>query len=83
MFNFRNVYLCFLALKLVSINFLKEIYFNSNFYLNSLKTKVPDNFYFYPNPFLLSSFVKNKNLPSKLLEPILIFFVMFIRTLKK
>ena len=66
MFNFRNVYLYFLALKLVSINFLKEIYFNSNFYLNSLKTKVPDNFYFYPNPFLLSSFVKNKNFAFKI-----------------
>ena len=66
MFNFKNVYFYFLAVKIITVNFLKELYFKSNFYLNSLKTKIPEHFYFYPNPFLLSSFVKNKNFSFKI-----------------
>ena len=48
------------------IRFLKNIYFSSNYYNNSLKTKIPDQLYFYPNPFLLSSFVNQKIFTFKL-----------------
>ena len=66
MFNFKAVYFYFLAVKILLINFLKNIYFSTNYYNNSLKTKLPENFYFYPNSFLLSSFVNQKIFKFKL-----------------
>ena len=66
MFSIRAAYFYFLVVKIVLIRFLKNIYFSSNYYNNSLKTKVPDQLYFYPNPFLLSSFVNQKIFTFKL-----------------
>ena len=66
MFSIRAAYFYFLVVKIVLIRFLKNIYFSSDYYNNSLKTKVPDQLYFYPNPFLLSSFVNQKIFTFKL-----------------
>ena len=66
MFNLKNVYFYFLAVKIVTVNFIREFYFKTNFYLKSLKSKIPEQLYFYPNPFLLSSFIKNKNFSFKI-----------------
>ena len=66
MFNLKNVYFYFLAVKIVTINLIREFYFKTNFYLKSLKSKIPEQLYFYPNPFLLSSFIKNKNFSFKI-----------------
>ena len=66
MFSIRAAYFYFLVVKIVLIRFLKNIYFSSNYYNNSLKTKIPDQLYFYPNPFLLSSFVNQKIFTFKL-----------------
>ena len=66
MFSIRAAYFYFLVVKIVLIRFLKNIYFSSNYYNNSLKTKVPNQLYFYPNPFLLSSFVNQKIFTFKL-----------------
>jgi uncharacterized heparinase superfamily protein len=66
MSNFKAAYFYFLAVKIVLTRFLKNIYFSTNYYNNSLKTKLPDQLYFYPNPFLLSSFVNRKAFTFKL-----------------
>jgi len=60
MFNLRTTYFYLLAVKIILIRFLKELYFTTNYYNKSLKTKTPEQLYFYPNPFLLSSFTNQK-----------------------
>ena len=47
-----NVFIC--------LRFVKQLYFSTSFYNNSLKAKTPEQFYFYPNPYLLSSFINQK-----------------------
>ena len=66
MFSFKAAYFYFLAVKIVLISFLKNIYFSTNYYNKSLKTKLPEQLYFYPNPFLLSSFISQKIFTVKL-----------------
>ena len=61
MFNIRAFYFYLLAVKIALARFLKKIYFTTNYYNKSLKTKLPEQLYFYPNPFLLSSFINQKN----------------------
>tara|TARA_Y100001970_G_scaffold158638_1_gene193977 strand:- start:2526 stop:4172 length:1647 start_codon:yes stop_codon:yes gene_type:complete len=60
MFNLKSIYFYFLALYISIIKFLKKIYFSTNIYNNSLKSKTPKQFYFHPNPFLLSSITNYK-----------------------
>ena len=66
MFKFKAVYFYFLAVKILLVGFLKKIYFSTHYYNRSLKTKLPEQLYFYPNPFLLSSFVNQKIFAFKL-----------------
>ena len=66
MFSFKSAYFYFLAVKILLLRFLKNIYFSTNHYNKSLKTKLPEQLYFYPNPFLLSSFVNHKIFAFKL-----------------
>ena len=66
MFKFRAAYFYFLAVKVILIKFLRNIYFSTNYYNKSLKTKLPEQLYFYPNPFLLSSFINQKTFTFKL-----------------
>jgi uncharacterized heparinase superfamily protein len=66
MFSFKAAYFYFLAVKIIFIRFLKNIYFSTNYYTKSLKTKLPEQLYFYPNPFLLSSFINQKIFTFKL-----------------
>ena len=66
MFSFKAVYFYFLAVKILVARFIKKIYFSTSYYNNSLKTKIHDQLYFYPNPFLLSSFVNQKIFTFKL-----------------
>ena len=61
MFNLKSIYFYFLAFQISIIKIIKKIYFSSNFYNNSLKSKTPQQFYFHPNPFLLSSITNYKN----------------------
>jgi uncharacterized heparinase superfamily protein len=60
MFSFKAAYFYFLAVKILLGRFIKKIYFSTNYYNNSLKTKLPEQLYFYPNPYLLSSFINQK-----------------------
>ncbi len=64
--SLKATYFYFLAVKILLFLFVKKIYFSTNFYNNSLKTKLPEQLYFYPNPFLLSSFVNEKMFNFKL-----------------
>ena len=66
MFGFKAIYFYFLAVKILFVRFVKKIYFSTTYYNNSLKTKTPEQLYFYPNPFLLSSFVNQKLFTIKL-----------------
>ena len=61
MFKFRSGYFYMLAVGFVLFRFIKQLYFATSFYNKSLKTKTPEQFYFYPNPYLLSSFISRKN----------------------
>jgi hypothetical protein len=66
MFNLKAFYFYLMAVKINLFFFLKKIYFTTNHYNKSLETKIPEQFYFYPNPFLLSSFINQKNFTFKL-----------------
>jgi len=66
MLSFKAAYFYFLAVKILLVRFFKNIYFSTNYYNNSLKTKLPEQLYFYPNPFLLSSFINQKIFTFKL-----------------
>ena len=55
MFNLKSIYFYFLAVQISLIKFIKKIYFSTNYYNSSLISKTPQQFYFHPNPFLLST----------------------------
>ncbi len=54
MFGLKGAYFYLIALQVTFIKFFKKIYFSTNRYNNSLKSKIPTQVYFSPNPFLLS-----------------------------
>ena len=54
MFGIKSVYFYLIALQITLIRLLKKVYFSSNHYNKSLQTKVPQQVYYSPNPFLLS-----------------------------
>ena len=66
MLSLKAAYFYFLAIKTIIIRFIKNIYFSTSRYNKSLKTKLPEQLYFYPNPFLLSSFINQKIFTFKL-----------------
>ena len=66
MFNLKGIFFYFLAIRIILNKFIKKIYYSSNFYNNSLKTITPIQFYFFPNSFLLSSFINYKNFSFKI-----------------
>jgi len=68
MFNLKGVYFYFLALRISLIKFLKKIYFTTELYKKSLISKTPQQFYFHPNPFLLSYLTTYKKNTFKISE---------------
>ena len=66
MLNLKVVYFYFLAIKIILNKFFKQIYFTTKFYNNSLKSKNPKQFHFFPNPLLLSSFINHNNFAFKI-----------------
>ena len=68
MFNLKSIYFYFLALQITLIKFVKRIYFSTNYYNKSLISKTPQQFYFHPNPFLLSSITNYKKYSFKISE---------------
>ena len=68
MFNLKSIYFYFLALQISLIKFIKKIYFSSDYYSSSLASKTPNQFFFYPNPFLLSTITNYKKYSFKVGE---------------
>ena len=66
MFNLKSIYFYFLAIQISLIKFIKKIYFSTNYYNKSLISKTPQQFYFHPNPFLLSSITNYKKYSFKI-----------------
>jgi len=60
MSHLKSIYFYFLAIQITLIKFIKKVYFSSNYYNKSLTSKTPKQFYFHPNPFLLSSITTYK-----------------------
>ena len=54
MFGLKGAFFYLVALQITIIKFFKKLYFSSSRYNNSLKSKIPVQVYFNPNPFLLS-----------------------------
>ncbi len=68
MSNLKSIYYYFLALRVSLLKFIKKIYFSTNYYNKSLISKTPQQFYFHPNPFLLSSIANYKKNSFKISE---------------
>ena len=60
MFNLKSIFFYFLALQTEIVKTFKKIYFTTDFYNRSLVSKTPQQFYFHPNPFLLSAITSYK-----------------------
>ncbi len=60
MISFKTAYYYILAVKINFIKIFKRIYFTTGLYRKSLISKVPSQFFFFPNPFLMSSFSNYK-----------------------
>ena len=54
MFGLKDAYFYLVAIQITLIKSIKKIYFSSRHYNKSLKSKIPTQVYFNPNPFLLS-----------------------------
>ena len=61
MISLKTAYYYISAVKINLIQILKKIYFKTGFYKKSLVSKVPSQFFFFPNPFLMSSFSNYRN----------------------
>ena len=68
MLNLKSIYFYFLALQISILKSLKKIYFTTSFYNKSLISKTPKQFYFHPNPFLLSLITSYKKYSFKISE---------------
>ena len=60
MISLKTAYYYILAVKINLIKIFKKIYFKTGFYKKSLMSKVPSQFFFFPNPFLMSFFSNYK-----------------------
>ena len=60
MISLKTAYYYILAVKINFIKIFKKVYFTTGFYKKSLISKVPNQFFFLPNPFLMSSFSNYK-----------------------
>ncbi len=54
MFGLKSAYFYLIAIQVTFVKFFKKLYFTTNHYNNSLKSKTPIQVFFNPNPFLLS-----------------------------
>ena len=64
----KSIYFNLLAIQISLIKLIKKIYFATNFYNKSLISKIPQQFYFHPNPFLLATITNYKKFSFKIDE---------------
>jgi len=68
MLNLKSAYYYFLAARINIFKIFRKIYFSTNFYNKSLYSKIPKKLYFFPSPFLLSSFTSHEDFSFKVLK---------------
>ena len=68
MFDIKSVYFYLIAIQITFIKFLKKIYFSSDSYNKSLKSKTPQQTHYNPNPFLLTIITAYKKVSFKISE---------------
>ena len=61
MFGLKSVYFYLITYQSILVKFFKKIYFSSQNYNKSLKSKTPQQVYYNPNPFLLSIITSYNN----------------------
>ena len=61
MISLKSIYMYFLSLERLITKKFKEFFFSTRFYNRLLESKIPSRFFFYPNPYLLSPFLNQKN----------------------
>ena len=83
MISLKTAYYYILAVKINFIKIFKKVYFTTGFYKRSLISKVPNQFFFLPNPFLMSSFSNYKKFAFQINNSILINFGTKIIHIKK
>ena len=66
MISLKNIYIYFLSIKRLIAKSIKEFFFSTSFYNRYLDTKIPSRFFFYPNPYLLSPLLNQKDLLLKI-----------------
>ena len=66
MISLKTAYVYLSAVKINLIKAIKKVYFTTNFYRKTLNSKIPGQFYFIPNPFLMSCFTTYKDFAIKL-----------------
>ena len=54
MFGLKVAYFYLIAIQITLIKFFKKIYFSTSHYNKSLRSKIPTQVYYNPNPFILS-----------------------------
>ncbi len=54
MFGLKGAYFYFVALHITLLKFFKKVYFTTDYYNKLLKSKIPTQVHFNPNPFILS-----------------------------
>ena len=68
MFILKSIYFYFLAVQINLLKYFKKVFFTTDYYNKSLASKTPSQFYFHPNPFLLSSLTNYKGYSFKIRE---------------
>ena len=83
MISLKTAYVYLSAVKINLIKAIKKVYFTTNFYRKTLNSKIPGQFYFIPNPFLMSCFTTYKDFAIKLenIDPKIIFYCPILNEL--
>ena len=62
----KSIHIYFLSINKLVYKYIKEFFYTTSFYNRFLDTKIPDRFFFHPNPYLLSPLLNHKDLLIKI-----------------
>ena len=66
MLDLKGIYLNFLSIKKITFKSIRQVFFSTSFYNKLLISENPNRFFFYPNPYLLSPLLNQKDLLLKI-----------------
>ena len=66
MLDLKGIYLNFLSIKRITFKSIRQVFFSTSFYNKLLISENPNRFFFYPNPYLLSPLLNQKDLLLKI-----------------